>query len=186
MGAYGRMVSTTSLLPVRGTVGGTLEIKRIGDATSCRSTLVADGVEFAPNPRIVLLRAQYDQLASDLSGYRTSGPFDPCGVDRVVPNRTATSVLTSFNTQTDSHGDGHGCAAVARDDRSLGLALADDARPPTSQTSCAQEAARRAGIDHRVNTGRRSERRAETAVTNGLPQGRQRRQKLFAAINAGR
>ena len=166
MGAYGRMVSTTSLVPVRGTVRGTLEIKSIAGALRCRSTLVVDGVEFAPNPRIVLVRSQYDQLASDLSGYRTSGPFDPCDVDRHVPNRGATSVLASFNSQTTRTATAIVRAAAARDEQSFGLAMADSATADITG-KLAQEAARRAGSLIGGNTGKTVERQGGNALTDG-------------------
>lgn len=166
LASYGRMVATTSLLPIRGTVGGTIEVRDTGGAPTCRSTLTADGVEFAPNSQTVLVRNQYDQLAGDLRGYRTSGAFNPCGDERTAGRLTATAVLASFNSQTTSSAPPAVRMAVARDENNFGLTLADSATADLTG-KLAQEAARRVGSLVGGNTGDAVEKQGGNALTSG-------------------
>jgi hypothetical protein len=106
MGAYGRMVSTTLLQPVRGTLRGSIEVTRTQEGIVCISNLAVDDVQFAPNARLIPVRAQYDTLQRDLVAYRQSGAYDACGtpdsqrrIDRPSA-RTLTALLASFNAQT--------------------------------------------------------------------------------------
>src|SRR5690606_38935402 len=61
---------------------------------------------FAPNARLLPVRAQYDALQRDLTTYRQSGSYNACGtpdsqrrIDRPSA-RTLTGLLASFNAQT--------------------------------------------------------------------------------------
>lgn len=107
LGAYSQMVPTTRLQPTRGTLRGTLDLGRAATGISCKSNMAAENLEFAPSPKLVPVKAQFDQLQKDLVGFHHSGPFNPCGEDddQVVdePPQTATTftgLLTSFNRQT--------------------------------------------------------------------------------------
>ena len=166
MGAYGRTVSTTSLVPVRGTLRGTVDVERTAERVSCRSTLIADEVEFAPNPRIVLARAEFDRLARDLRGYRASGPFDPCGTGAEDPSQTASGVLASFNTQTTRTAPPSVRLTAARDEQSFGRAVgASVAADITGQL--VREAGRRAGALIGESTGAAVEQQGGNALSKG-------------------
>lgn len=167
MAAYGKTVATTSLMPVRGTMRGTVDIRRRGDELTCRSTLIADEVEFAPNPRIVLVRAQYDSLANALRGYRTSGPFDPCTTDIEDPRQTATGVLASFNTQTTLTAPATVREAAMRDEHAFGRSLAASATADITGR-LAREAGKRAGALVGGKTGEAAEKQSGNALAKGV------------------
>jgi hypothetical protein len=166
MAAYGRTVSTTALIPVRGTLRGMVQVTRTSQRLTCRSTLVADEVEFAPNPRIVLARADYDALARDLRGYRASGPFNPCDANGGEPNQTASAVLASFNTQTTQTAPPTVRLAAARDAGKFGLDVGSSVTADLANR-VAREAGRRAGALVGDETGETVEQQGGNALTKG-------------------
>jgi hypothetical protein len=105
LGAYAQMVPTTRLMPIRGTLQGTLELDRSQEGLRCRSNLAAEGLQLSPNPRLVVVRAQYDELQRDLSGFTMSGPFNPCESGPTDPRKpaqsahTVTAMLAALNAQ---------------------------------------------------------------------------------------
>ncbi len=166
MGAYARTVSTTSLMPVRGTLRGTVDVERTAGRVSCRSTLIADQVEFAPNPRIVLARAEYDRLVYDLRGYRASGAFDPCETDGQDSNQTASGLLAALNWQTTATAPPSVRLSAARDEQNFGRTVAASvAADITSQL--AREAGRRAGALIGETTGTALEEQSGNALSKG-------------------
>jgi hypothetical protein len=106
LGAYSQMVPTTRIMPTRGTLRGTIDVGRGQQGVTCRASLAADNLEFAPNPRLVVVKTQYDELQRGLNGFRVSGPFDPC--EAPEPGRrpagdkpvTVSAVLASLNAQS--------------------------------------------------------------------------------------
>ena len=165
MGAYARTVSTTSLMPVRGTVRGTVDVKRKGTGgVDCRSTLVADDVELAPNPRIVLVRAEYDQLARDLRGYRASGAFDPCGTGD--DDQSASGMLASFNTQTTLNAPASVRLTASRDEQSFGRAVSAGVTADIANR-IAREAGRRTSALFGESTGEAVGQQGGNALTKG-------------------
>lgn len=115
MGAFARMVPTTTIQPVKGTLRGNLELVRAAPATTvaCRANLVAEDVQFAPNPRMIPARDDYNKIQRQLIDYRMTGPYDPCphpgvvspGQPQVPPAdspSTGSSLLAAFNAQTTS------------------------------------------------------------------------------------
>jgi hypothetical protein len=166
MGAYGKTVSTTSLMPVRGTLRGTVNVTRAEGRVNCRSTLIADDVEFAPNPRVVLARAQYDRLAYDLRGYRASGPFDPCGTGAEDPSQTASGVLASFNTQTTLTAPASVRLVAARDEQNFGRSVGSSVAADISGR-LAREAGRRANALVGESTGETVQQQGGNALSKG-------------------
>jgi hypothetical protein len=166
MAAYGRTVSTTALMPVKGSLRGTVQITRTGERVTCRSTLVADEVEFVPNPRVVLSSADYDALSRDLRGYRTSGPFNPCDGRDDEPNHTATGVLASFNTQTTLTAPESVRLTAARDAQNFGIDVGSSVTADIANR-LAREAGRRAGALVGEQTGEAVEKQGGNALTKG-------------------
>ena len=121
MGAFTRMVSTTIILPMRGTLRGTIEFFPTSAGLDCRATLVAEGLHFVRNPQFAIVPAVYRQLDSDLRTFSTSSPFDPCTGGK----NTASGLLASFNSQTTVTAPRSVRTAVLRDERAFGNALAD-------------------------------------------------------------
>jgi hypothetical protein len=106
VGAFARMVPTTTIMPVKGTMRGNIEVVRSpGDAVICRSAIAFQDVEFAANPALVPAREQFDRIQQQLIGFRVSGPYDPCiGTPRPAnaPDRRSGSgsgLLASLNVQ---------------------------------------------------------------------------------------
>jgi hypothetical protein len=115
MGAFARMVPTTTIQPVKGTLRGNLELVRAASATAvvCRANLVAEDVQFAPNPRMIPSRDDYNRIQRQLIDYRMTGPYDPCSQTGPAPAgqpqgpptdspSTGSSLLAAFNAQTTS------------------------------------------------------------------------------------
>jgi hypothetical protein len=165
MGAFARTVSTTSLTPVRGTLRGTVDVRRTPESIVCRSTLMADDVELVPNPRVVLVRAEYDALARDLRGYRASGEFNPCGAG-TDDSQTASGVLASFNTQTTHTAPASVRFTAARDEQSFGRAVSAGVTQDIVNR-LAQDAARRAGSLIGSITADAVEQQGGSALTKG-------------------
>lgn len=166
MGAYGRTVSTTSLMPVRGTLRGTVDVERTLERLTCRSTLIADEVEFAPNPRVVLARAEYDRLTYDLRGYRASGPFDPCGLGSGDSGQTASGMLAALNWQTTETAPPSVRLSAARDEQSFGRAVAASVTADITG-QLAREAGRRAASLIGEGTGSAVEQQGGNALSKG-------------------
>lgn len=111
MGAFSQMVPTTTIQPVKGTLRGNLELvrSRTAPAVICRANLVAEDVQFAPNPRMIPAREDRDKIQYQLIGYHMTGPYDPCpkGVPSGQPDMpqpdspsTGSGLLAAFNAQT--------------------------------------------------------------------------------------
>jgi hypothetical protein len=109
MGAFARMVSTTTIQPVKGTLRGNLELARERSTAPvvCHANLVAEDVQFAPNPRLIPARDDRDKI--QLANYHMSGPYDPCPASGPAPAgdqspldspSTGSSLLAAFNAQT--------------------------------------------------------------------------------------
>ncbi len=137
-GAYGTMAAaTTQIVPSRGTVNGNVVVEQAGATFTCTSQLVMDDVAFAPNPKVVVTPAKFNELSRTLAGFRNSGPFDACGdadarVTRasVATRGTASAMLATFNAQATHTAPPSIRAITARDqDRLAGVvanALYDD------------------------------------------------------------
>jgi hypothetical protein len=134
MGAYARMVPTTRILPTRGSLRGTIELSRARAGFSCKCTLAAEGVEFAPNPRLVVVKGQFDELQRDLVAFRESGPVDICeaGAEATRPpqgrpdtSRTASAVLATFNAQATQSAPPNIRAVAAVDRQNIAGVAAD-------------------------------------------------------------
>jgi hypothetical protein len=166
MGAYARMVSTTSLMPVRGTLRGTIDVRSTPSGNICAANLVAEDVQFAPNPRVVLARSQYDQLQNDLRSYKASGAFDPCEGEYTQQN--ATAVLASFNAQTTSHASAAVRLAAVRDQKNFGLVLANSATNDLIDRLARQVGRRIPGGAVGAQTGQTLQKEKPNAVTKGV------------------
>ncbi len=164
MGAYARMVSTTNLLPVRGNLRGTIDVRRTAADTTCISSIVADDVQFAPNPRLVLARTQYDELEAMLRGYRTSGAFDACAAGQF---RNASTLLASFNAQATTTAPRAVRLAATRDQQSFGAVLASSAASDIGER-LGREAVGRLPLRGDTQTGQALQREAPNAVTKGV------------------
>ncbi len=133
MGAFARMVPTTTIQPVKGTLRGNLELVRTASAPAmvCRANLVAEDVQFAPNPRMIPARDDYSRVQRQLADYRMTGPYDPCpGTAGIPPGQrdappldspsTGSSLLAAFNAQTTASAPVGVRALTAFDQQKLG------------------------------------------------------------------
>jgi hypothetical protein len=111
MAAFAQMVPTTTIQPVKGTLRGNLEIVRAAPTgVVCHANLVAQDVQFAPNPRMIPSRDEFDRVQRQLAGYHTSGAYNPCLSPSGLSDRehdgnvggpsTGSSLLAAFNAQT--------------------------------------------------------------------------------------
>jgi hypothetical protein len=102
------MVPTTRIVPVKGTLRGTLELASSrADGISCRSAFAVDDVQFAPNPKLVPARHQYDAIERELQGTRVSDGYDLCTWTLRPPGRDGrgrrvggSELLAAFNVET--------------------------------------------------------------------------------------
>jgi hypothetical protein len=107
-GAYARMVPTTRIVPVKGTLRGTLELASSRtDGITCRSAFAVDDVQFAPNPKLVPARHQYDAIERELQHTRVSDGYDLCTWSLRPPGRDGrarrvggSELLAAFNVET--------------------------------------------------------------------------------------
>ncbi|MEO7190276.1 MAG: hypothetical protein ABI051_04410 [Vicinamibacterales bacterium] len=135
VGAYARMVPTTTILPVKGTLRGNIELVRSIETAGvvCRANVAAEDVQFAPNPRMVPVREQFDQIERQLVGYRVTGPYDPCqlpgrgdtkGAGAPSRSGTGSGLLAAFNVQATKNAPVGVRAITAFDQQTLAGGLA--------------------------------------------------------------
>jgi hypothetical protein len=77
-GAYGKMVPVTTIIPVKGLIGGTVKVVRTSAKTECAGSLMMKDVSFAPNPLMLTKASDFDVVQRSLVNVAYSGAFDLC------------------------------------------------------------------------------------------------------------
>jgi hypothetical protein len=124
--AYARMVPSTTIVPIRGTIQGNISMLRTGTVWECRSNVVMNDVQLAPNPRVLVAKADFAAVQRALQPVVGSGTFDACrpfggapGPEGRPASRPASLMMASFNRQATAHASPAVQALVARDEQSL-------------------------------------------------------------------
>src|SRR5262249_17852936 len=114
---------------LRGSIG--LDVAR--DHYDCASNVEMTDVRLAPNPRVVVVKAEFERVQRDLATWQTSGKFNVCRpFDQKPSDRPTTSrasiLVAAFNTQATLHAPPSARAVAVRDEQSLtGVVVANAA-----------------------------------------------------------
>src|SRR5262249_19832523 len=122
---------STGIVATTGTLRGTINVTADRDRYDCVSNVEMNDVKLAPNPRVVVVKAEFDRALRDLANWQTSGRFDACKpfeqapADRPTSSR-ASLLVAAFNAQAATNAPPSVRAIVVRDQRSLtGEVVAD-------------------------------------------------------------
>ena len=77
-GAYGKMVPVTTIIPVKGLIGGTVKVVRTDAKTECAGSLMMKDVSFAPNALMLPKASDIEVVRRGLVNVAYSGAFDLC------------------------------------------------------------------------------------------------------------
>jgi hypothetical protein len=125
-GAYGRMVPVTTIIPVKGLIGGTVKVVRTGAKTECAGSLMMKDVSFAPNPLMLPKASDIEVVRRGLVNVAYSGVFDLCDGTNSEPAPKGPGVppaslaLARLTEQATSQAPPGVKALVARDRMMLG------------------------------------------------------------------
>lgn len=106
MAALARMLPTTRVAPVGGSITGRVNLDRTASGLACTSEVTVSELQLAANPRLVTDRAELARVTQDLSTYRMSGPYDACrplsdtATEPTEGAHTMSAQMASFNAQT--------------------------------------------------------------------------------------
>src|SRR5262249_40863715 len=94
------------------------------DHYNCRSNVEMNDVRLAPNPRVVVVKAEFDRVQRDLAAWQTSGKFDACRPfeqeSSEQPTTSRASILVAaFNAQATRHAPPSARALAIRDQQTL-------------------------------------------------------------------
>jgi hypothetical protein len=125
MAALSRMVPTTRVQPLRGTITGLVSVARTNGGLTCESRMSVDGLELGPNPGLVDDPAEFARIERELIGYRVSGPYDACGTpsealaEPVENAHTVSAQMAGFHAQTTESAPASVRVLAALDQRQL-------------------------------------------------------------------
>jgi hypothetical protein len=127
--AYGRMVPVTTIVPVNGSIEGTMKIVRVGATPVCEGAFTMRDVRFAPNPMVLPDSEDVELVRTAVTRLSYSGPFTLCDVQPASgapsPNRNvpgeppASAMLVRLNEQATSQASPGVKALVQRDRQQL-------------------------------------------------------------------
>jgi hypothetical protein len=129
--AYGRMVPVTTIIPVNGSIDGTMKVTRVASDPVCEGAFTMRNVKFAPNPLILPDPADAEVVRTAVARLDYSGPFTLCDSEPatstprpVSPDSPfvppASGILVALNAQATSQASPGVRALVNHDRQQLG------------------------------------------------------------------
>jgi hypothetical protein len=149
-GAFAKVIpDATGIVATSGTLRGSINVTADRDRYDCVSNVEMADVKLAPNPRVVVVKTEFDRALRDLANWQTSGRFDACKpfeqapADRPTSSR-ASLLVAAFNAQAATNAPPSVRAIVLRDQRSLTGETVADAVAHDVLDKLGQEAGQRA------------------------------------------
>jgi hypothetical protein len=124
-GAFAKAIpDATGIIATSGNLRGSIGLDVARDHYNCASNIEMNDVRLAPNPRVVVVKAEFDRVQRDLATWQTSGKFDACrpfaqkSSDGMTTSRAST-LVAAFNAQATLHAPPSARAVAIRDQQTL-------------------------------------------------------------------
>lgn len=149
-GAFARAIpDSTGIVATSGSLRGSIDVDVGRDHYDCRSNVEMNDVRLAPNPRVIVVKSEFDRVQRDLAAWKTSGRFDACRPFEQEPSARATTsrasiLVAAFNTQATVSAPPSARAVAFRDQQTLTGAVVANAALNDAVDRLGGEAAQRA------------------------------------------